>query len=97
MNPDEHGNFIRADSDRNPDAKERAEIERREKIDDNFLGIEARFVCLEKKIDQNTEVTTQIRDILTSFRVIGAVSKWLTAMGALGVMLYHAWQKATGR
>lgn len=97
MSPDEHGNYVRTDADRHPDPKERAEIERREKIDDNFVGIEARFVALERKMDESMEVTTQIRDILTSFKVIGAVSKWLTAIGALAVMVYHAWQKATGR
>lgn len=100
MQPDEHGNFIRADADRHPDLKERAEIERREKIDGNFLGIEARFAEIDEsfkalrfEMANNTEITKQVRDVLASFRVMGSVAKWCTAVGAFGVMCWHGVQE----
>ena len=93
MTPDEHGNYIRTDADRHPDARERAEIERRERIDDNFVAINARFVELERKIDDLSEVTKQVRDVLASFRVMGAVAKWLTVIGTFAVMCWHGIQE----
>lgn len=42
-------------------------------------------------------VTHEVRDILGTFRVLGAAAKWATAVGAFCVMLYHGWQKVTGR
>ncbi len=60
--------------------------------------------ALQAKIDQNTVITVQnslvaaqVLDILTSFRVISNVAKWLTAIGAFGLMMYHVWQKLTGK
>ena len=97
MNPDAHGNFIRMDADRHPDARERGEIERREVIDERFQAIEDEFKALRFEMANNTEITKQVRDVLASFRVIASVAKWFTAVGAFGVMCWHAWQKATGR
>lgn len=93
MHPDEHGNFLRADVDRHPDSKERAEIERRQVIDDRFSEIDDSFKALRFEMANNTEITKQVRDVLASFRVIGAISKWLTAIGAFGVMIWHGVQE----
>lgn len=97
MYPDEHGQVIRTDADRHPDPRERAEIERRQVIDDRFIDLEEKLEALDQKIGENTEITTQVRDILTSFKVIGMFAKWLGGIAAAGVAMYHAWQKATGR
>ena len=44
---------------------------------------------LKKQMVLNTEITQQVRDILTSFRVIGAVAKWITALIAGALALWH--------
>jgi len=43
---------------------------------------------LKKEMQRNTEVTEQVRDLLTSFKVIAAVAKWCTVVvGALVAFL----------
>ncbi len=43
-------------------------------------------------IKENTEITTQVRDILASFRILGSVAKWFTyIVGAIGAV-YAAWK-----
>lgn len=39
---------------------------------------------------ENTVITHQVRDVLTSFRVIASVAKWLTAVGAVVLAVLHA-------
>lgn len=51
----------------------------------------------EELIAENTKITQEVRDILATFRIVAAVAKWLTAVGAFFVGTYHAWQKVTGR
>lgn len=46
---------------------------------------------------ESSEAIQQVRDILATFRVLGAIAKWLTGVGAAGVAAYHGWQKLTGR
>ena len=53
--------------------------------------------ALKEGLAKNNETTEQVRDILASFRVVGAVAKWLSGIGAAAVMAYHGWQKVTGR
>ena len=74
-----------------------AEAERRKTVDDKFSDIEGQLSALRFEMANNTEITKQVRDVLASFRVIASVAKWFTAVGAFGVMCWHAWQKATGR
>lgn len=52
---------------------------------------------MQRTIDENTKLTKQVRDVIISFRVIAAVSKWLTAIGGAAIVCYHAWQRLTGR
>ena len=75
----------------------RPEVERRRVIDERFEALESGMTEIKKEVAENTVITTQIRDLLTSFAVMAKISKWLTVMGAFGVTCYHAWQKATGR
>jgi hypothetical protein len=41
---------------------------------------------------QNTEITVQVRDVLASFRVIGSVAKWITAIFAAIAAAYLAFK-----
>jgi len=43
---------------------------------------------LKKQMSVNTEVTMQVRDILSSFKVVAGVAKWITAIaGMLAALL----------
>lgn len=50
---------------------------------------------LKAAVKENTEITEQVRDILASFRVVGAVAKWIAAIaGAVGATIatVKAWK-----
>lgn len=70
---------------------------RQRAVDEKFMEIDDKVTDLQTAVDKNTEITEQIRDILNSFKVIGAIAKWLTAVGGALVAGYHGWQKMTGR
>ena len=56
--------------------------------------------CLElvkAELKRNTEITEQVRDLLATFRILALVAKWVAAIGAGFVALYHGWQQITGR
>lgn len=60
------------------------------RAEDPRLGVLVTDVAdLKKQMVLNTEITQQVRDILTSFRVIGAAAKWITALIAGGLALWH--------
>lgn len=60
------------------------------RAEDPRLGVLVDDVAeLKKQMVLNTEITQQVRDILTSFRVIGSVAKWITALIAGAIALYH--------
>ena len=60
------------------------------RAEDPRLGVLVTDVSdLKAQMARNTEITEQVRDILTSFRVIGAVAKWITALIAGFLALYH--------
>lgn len=44
---------------------------------------------LQVQMAENTAVTKQVRDILASFRIVGAVAKWTAAIGAGVVAAHH--------
>ena len=44
---------------------------------------------LKDEMKRNTEVTTQVRDILASFRIVGTIAKWVAAIGAAATAIYH--------
>jgi len=54
-------------------------------------------VILKTQMIENTEVTKQVKDILTSFRMVALAAKWVAAVGAGILALYHGWQSVTGR
>lgn len=48
--------------------------------------------ALKRDVKANHEVLEQVRDILASFRVVGSVAKWLAAIVAAAVAIYHGVQ-----
>ena len=44
---------------------------------------------LQRQMIENTAVTTQIRDILRSFKIMAAVAKWITVIGAGVAVIIH--------
>jgi hypothetical protein len=44
---------------------------------------------LKTQMLRNTEITEQIRDVLTSFRVVASVAKWGAAIVAGAAALWH--------
>lgn len=51
---------------------------------------------LKKAVAENAAVLEQVRQILASFRVVGAIAKWIAAIGAAATAVYHAavWWRA---
>lgn len=63
-----------------------------------------RFDELKRGLDANTEVTLEVRDIIISFKTFTKLLKWSTVVGAflsslggLGLVIWNAWTKATGK
>lgn len=44
---------------------------------------------LKKEMAANTAITNDIRDILGTFRILGSVAKWITAIAAAITAGYH--------
>lgn len=86
-------------SDTTPDAHDTAA--RLAIIDDRLDAGAARMDAMQRELAANTEVTTEIRDLLASFKGgfrvagwLGVVAKWLgglaAAATALWVLIYQA-------
>jgi hypothetical protein len=52
---------------------------------------------LQKEMKLNTEVTTQIRDLLRSFKILGSCAKWLTLTSGFATASYHGWKWIAGK
>ena len=61
-----------------------------------IASLEAGHARIEAKLDMNTEVTHQVRDILGTFKTLGSVAKWLTAIAGAVAAIFAA-IKAGGR
>ena len=44
---------------------------------------------LKSQVSENTALTKEVRDILATFKVLGAAAKWLTILGAGATTVYH--------
>lgn len=66
-----------------------------EALEDRITSHLADDVVWHRSIDAqlaaNTEITTQVRDILTSFRTMALFSKWVAAIGAAVAAVVAAW------
>jgi len=60
------------------------------RADDNRLNTVITDVAeLKRQMEENTKVTRQIHDIMRSFKILGTIAKWTSAVGAAGTAVYH--------
>ena len=53
--------------------------------------VQAKLEANTMKIDVLIDVTSQVRDILTTFKVTNAIAKWIAAIGAACAAIYYGW------
>ena len=46
---------------------------------------------LKRQMAVNTEITKEVHDILASFRIVGAVAKWVGVVAGALTAVYGAW------
>ena len=67
--------------------------EAQRRVDDPRINKLVADVCdLKTQMAENTEITHQVRDILTSFRVMALFAKWIAAIAAAVAGVVAAWQ-----
>lgn len=54
------------------------------------MTLEDRVGELEAKLAENTKLTREVLDTLRAFKMIGAIAKWSTVVGAAVTGAYHA-------
>lgn len=54
------------------------------------------FDALVKKVDDNTKLTQEVKDILTTFHVMFVVAKWTTAIAVCATSIVAAWKTLRG-
>lgn len=59
------------------------------KLTEDVEHLHSCIEALKVEMKENTDVTKQVRDILTSFRILGVMAKWVAAIGAGTAALYH--------
>lgn len=63
------------------------------KLEAEVNALKGEVAALKAEVQTNTRMTAEIKDILVSFRVIAAVAKWITTVGAGAAIvwaLFHA-------
>jgi len=50
------------------------------------------FEELKAEVKKNTELTLDIHAMVRSFKIVGAVAKWVTLVSAAGTAAYHGVQ-----
>lgn len=59
---------------------------------DATLGLQTDVTELKTEMKVNTAVTTEVRDILTTFKTLGTFAKWISSIGAAILGLIAAWR-----
>lgn len=59
---------------------------------DATLGVQTDVTELKRDMKANTVVTTEVRDILTTFKTLGTFAKWSSSIGAAIIGLVAAWK-----
>ena len=62
----------------------------RRESDKRMDAVESRLVKVEDLLVENTKTTNEVRDILTTFKTLGAFAKWFSAIAAAVVGLWAA-------
>lgn len=68
----------------------------RRRVDPRLEIMAQQIASLQSEMAINTEVTKQVRDILTSFHIIAAFAKWLTIISACIAAVWTLIQKLKG-
>jgi len=86
-----------------PRENRRAEDPRIQKLIDDVADTKGRQEALQGALQENTRLTAEmkstvdeVKDILTSFRVLAKVAKWLAAIGSAAGALTVAWKQIRG-
>ena len=58
--------------------------------DSRIDKLDARLDKVEELLVENTKTTNEVRDILTTFKTLGAFAKWFSAIAAAVVGLWAA-------
>ena len=58
--------------------------------DSRLDAVESRLVKVEDLLVENTKTTTEVRDILTTFKTLGMFAKWVSSIGAALIGLFVA-------
>ena len=72
-----------------PDQHIQQIVEQQAHLHDCVESVKAEVMLLKADLRKNTEVTEQVRDILGTFRFTMAAGKWMAAVGAGAVGLWH--------
>lgn len=48
------------------------------------------FDILKTEVTANTKLTQEIHDMLRSFKILGAIAKWVTTVSAALTVLWHS-------
>jgi len=70
--------------------------ERRHWIDPRVDQLVVDVKNIRTELSLNTEVTTQVRDAINSFKIIAKIAKWVTAIAACGASLLALWHGLYG-
>ena len=62
----------------------------RRSADQRIGHIEQRLGNVENLLMENTKTTNEVKDILTTFKTLGAFAKWISAIGAAIIGLWAA-------
>lgn len=65
--------------------------QRLDRGDHKFDEMRDEVTKLKAEMQVNTEVTMEIRDIVTSFRTLSRFAKWVGGMAITATAVYHAW------
>ena len=66
--------------------------DRRASADPRIDTLLAGYEDLKREMSENTQITKDMRDILGTFRVLGAIAKWVTGVAAAIAAIYHGTQ-----
>ena len=70
-----------------PPVDRRVDDPRISQLVQDMAGVKIAHVAMQKSLDENTVVTNQVRDILTSFAIAGKIAKWVSAIaGAIAAI-----------
>jgi hypothetical protein len=64
-------------------------MERRHE-DQRIATLVTDVATLKAQMAENTQVTVQVRDILASFRIVGKIAKWFTAVVTAATVTWAA-------